>query len=95
MDEEDREEDTQPGWVGTTEAAQVMVETGRGNAVGVAAGAPFRDTVEQIAHQANYGGYFRVFLNGDEIINPIESPTTIEAGMRIAVTSYDKVGSKR
>ncbi len=92
MDEEDREEEAQPGWVGTTEATQVMVETGRGNAVGVAVGAPFAATVENIAHQANYGGYFRVFLNGDELINPPDASKTIEAGMRIAVCSYDKVG---
>jgi hypothetical protein len=75
----------------------VSVDVGRGNFVEVEVGAPFVNTVEQLARDANYGGYYRVFLaQGDgesqEIVNPGDSPETIESGMRIAITSYDKVG---
>ena len=81
------------GWANPQEGATVVaVETGRNKSVNVPVGAPFQVTVERIAEQARYGGYFRVFLNGEEIVNVEEAPATIEAGMRIAVTSYDKVG---
>ena len=78
---------------GTDTTQPIFVETGRGEAVPVNAGDPFFATVSAIADRANYGGYFRVFLNGEEIVNPEEAPDTIEPGMRIAVTSYDKVGA--
>ena len=71
----------------------VHIETGRGQTTEVQAGSPFSETVERVADEAHYGGYFRVFLNGEEIINPDEAPATIEPGMRIAITSYDKVGA--
>ena len=71
----------------------VFVETGRGEAVEVQAGAPFAETVEHLADQAHYGGYFRVFLNGSEILNPAESPQILEPGMRVVITSYDKVAN--
>lgn len=70
----------------------VPVETGRGNAVNVPVGADFVPTIERLADEANYGGYYRVFLNGIEIINPTDAPPRIESGMRICLTSYDKVG---
>jgi len=70
----------------------VYVETGRGNTAEVAVGSPFGETIERIADEAHYGGYFKVFLNGDELVNPEDAPEKIEAGMRIAITSYDKVG---
>lgn len=70
----------------------VFVDTGRGGAVEVQPGSSFEETLNRIADQANYGGYFRVFLNGSEVINPEDAPTTIEPGMRVAITSYDKVG---
>ena len=70
----------------------VHIETGRGLTAEVQAGAPFQETIERVADEAHYGGYFRVFLNGEEIINPDEAPATIEPGMRLAITSYDKVG---
>ena len=70
----------------------IFVETGRGEAVQVTVGDPFFANVTEIADRANYGGYFRVFLNGEEIVDPEEAPDTIDAGMRIAITSYDKVG---
>jgi len=92
---EDNEEDApSPTWADrTTQPAQVVyVETGRGHATEVQAGAPFVETVERLADEAHYGRFFRVFLNGDEIINPDDAPQTIEPGMRIALTSYDKVG---
>jgi len=80
-------------WAGGTEAVgQVFVETGRGQAMAVDVGAPFKETIERLANEAHYGGYFRVFLNGDELIDPDEAPDKVEAGMRIAITSYDKVG---
>jgi len=70
----------------------VFIDTGRGQTVEVPVGSPFQLTLERIAEEAHYGGYFRVFLNGEEVVNPEEAPTAIEASMRIAVTSYDKVG---
>ncbi len=70
----------------------IHVDAGRGQTVEVQAGAPFAETMERLASDAHYGGFFRVFLNGSEVINPEDAPQTIEQGMRIAITSYDKVG---
>ena len=72
---------------------QVFVDTGRGNAVPVPVGSPFVQTLERLAEEAHYGGYFRIFLNGGEVVNPEDSPQAIEGGQRIAITSYDKVGA--
>jgi len=69
----------------------VFIETGRGQAIEVQVGAPFAETIEHLADEAHYGGFFRVFLNGEELIEPEESPTTIEPRMRIVITSYDKL----
>ena len=69
----------------------VFVETGRGQSVEVQVGAPFAETIERLADEAHYGGFFRVFLNGEELLEPEESPTTIEPRMRIVITSFDKV----
>ena len=69
----------------------VFVETGRGQTIEVQVGAPFAETIEHLADEAHYGGFFRVFLNGEELIEPEESPTIIEPGMRIVIASYDKV----
>ena len=82
------------GWVDQTvhPDESIFIETGRGQTAEVQVGAPFQPTIERIAEEAHYGGYFRVFLNGEEIINPEEAPATVESGMRIALTSYDKVG---
>lgn len=115
MDDEDRVEEgptgepepeyVEPVTFGHEATAQesVHIETGRGQTTEVQSGAPFVATIERVADEAHYGGYFRVFLNGDELIenpwldeghtepNP-SYPTTIELGMRIAITSYDKVG---
>ena len=71
----------------------VGVDVGHGQIVPVAVGNDFVDTVEQLARNANYGGYYKVFLNGHEIVDPAESPTQIAADQRIAITSYDKVGT--
>lgn len=79
-------------WAGEGQGGSISIETGRGNAVLVDVGAPFMETIERQAQEANYGGYFRVFLNGQEIIEPTDSPEFIESGQRIAITSYDKVG---
>ncbi len=79
-------------WSPDTPGGEVFVETGRGQAIEVQAGAPFKETIERIADEAHYGGYFRVFLNGEELLDPDESPEAVEPGMRIAITSYDKVG---
>ena len=91
---EDREEELTPRqpWATVTPAESVYIETGRGQTAEVPAGSPFAGTIEQIAEQAHYGGYFRVFLNGEEILDPAQAPATIEPGMRIAITSYDKAG---
>ena len=70
----------------------VFIETGRGQTAEVQVGAPFQETIERVAEDAHYGGFFRVYLNGEEIVRPNEAPATIEAGQRITLTSYDKVG---
>ena len=89
--EEAEEQDLPQGWAQAT-GQPIFVDVGRGQTVEVPAGSPFASTVERLADEAHYGGYFRVFLNGSEVINPEDSPQVIESGMRIAITSYDKVG---
>lgn len=96
-DEEEGEEETAASevtqaWGGENRQQEVSVETGRGQAVKVRVGSPFAPTIERIADQANYGGFYRVFLNGSEVVTPEQAPERIEAGMRIAVSAYDKVG---
>ena len=94
VEEDEVEEPQAPRWAeGQTPTEMVFVETGRGNSIEVPVGANFQETVERIADEAHDGGYFRVFLNGEELINPTESPETIQAGQRVAITSYDKVGN--
>ena len=98
MDDEERmeevtEEPTPAEWAEEARETQpIFVDTGRGAGVEVQAGAPFAETLERLADEAHYGGYFRVFVNGSEVINPEDAPTTVESGMRIAITAYDKVG---
>lgn len=76
----------------------VPVDVGHGQMVEAKVGADFVNTVEQIARDSNYGGYFRVFVGTSEpnsmkeVVNPGDAPTKIEAGSRIAITGYDKVG---
>jgi hypothetical protein len=86
------EEETPREWGAGARQEMVSIETGRGEAVSVPAGSPFRETVERLSDQANYGGFYRVFLNGSEVIEPEDAPAVIEPGMRIAITAYDKVG---
>lgn len=76
----------------TRPRGSVWVDVGRGDPVEVPVGIPFVETLDRLAEQAHYGGDYRVFLNGSEIIYIEEAPTTIEAGMRLAITSYDKPG---
>lgn len=93
--EEPAEETAEPTPWGAGEMpadGSVHIETGRGQTAEVPVGSPFGETIERIAEEAHYGGFFRVFLNGEEILNPEESPEKVEAGMRISITSYDKVG---
>lgn len=96
-DDNYQEVDPEPagGWTRPdhTPAGQVIIETGRGNSVNIDAGEPFQATIERIADEANYGGYFRVFLNGEEIVDPTTAPRTLEEGMRVTLTPYDKVGT--
>lgn len=98
VEEEPVEVDAEEGdathrWDGVATTGElVFVETGRGQTAEVRVGTPFQEAVEQVANEAHYGGYYRVFLNGEEVLEPEEAPTAIEAGMRIAITSYDKVG---
>jgi len=72
--------------------APIYVDIGRGQTAEVQAGDPFVPTLDRLAEEAHYGGYFRVFLNGSEVVDPADAPATIEPGMRLAITSYDKVG---
>ena len=74
------------------QAGVVGVDIGRGRSASVNVGADFVNTLEQLARDAHYGGCFKVFLDGKEIINPADAPAKFEAGMRVAITSYDKVG---
>ena len=79
------------------QAGNVSVDVGRGQNVEVPAGSDFVNTVEQLARDAHYGGFYKVFIaEGDapmrEVVKPSDAPETIEVGMRIAITSYDKVG---
>jgi hypothetical protein len=69
------------------------VETGRGQSVPIQPGQPFIETVEHIADEAHYGGYFRVFLNSEEIVDPATAPETFQPGMRVTITPFDKVGA--
>ena len=75
-----------------TGGGSIHIEVGRGNTAEVQVGAPFQETIERIAEEAHYGGYFRVFRNGEEILEPTDAPETIQQGDRLAITSYDKVG---
>ena len=70
----------------------VMVETGRGNAVAVPVGSNAASAINRIAEEANYGGFFRVFRNGGEMLNEPDPGMSIQEGDRWAITSYDKVG---
>ena len=81
----------QTGWGSMT--TELSVDTGRGNSAPATIGSNFRSEIERIAEAASYGGFFKVFLNGHEVVNPEDAPELIEAGQRIAITSYDKVGS--
>lgn len=74
------------------DAKTVPVDVGHGNMVEAKVGADFVNTIEQIARDARYGGYYRVYLNGSEVVNPGDAPAKIEAGSRIGIAPYDKVG---
>ena len=68
------------------------MDAGRGDPIEVQTGSPFIETLDRLAGLAHYGGDYRVFLNGSEILYIEEAPATIEDGMRLAITSYDKPG---
>ncbi len=76
----------------TQEAGIVYVVTDKGQSVEAHAGDPFVPTIERIADEAHYGGDFRVFLNGNEILEQGASPGTIQLGQRIRIVAYDKPG---
>ena len=98
MDEEDTEDTYEPEPrtrihdQATRPTGSVFVDVGRGEPAEVQTGAPFVETLDRLAEQAHYGGDYRVFLNGLEVLYIEEAPATIEAGMRLAITSYDKPG---
>jgi len=92
LEEGPEEEAPERGWAPEAPGRTVHVETGRGVGVEVPVGSPFVETVERIAAEANYGGYFRVFLGGSELLERGVAPETIEEGQRITITAYDKVG---
>jgi hypothetical protein len=99
-----KQPDIPPRWtpVAGTPVEYVFVETGRGEPVQVRVGELFRNKIETLAEQAHYGGFFRVFVNGQEILEPDAAeaqmkglpvpPTYFEPGMRVVITPYDKVG---
>ena len=94
VDEEEEATEAPRAWAeeAREQVQPIFVDVGRGQTVEVAPGSPFEATTNRLADEAHYGGYFRVFLNGGEVINPEDAPETVESGMRIAITSYDKVG---
>ena len=77
----------------TRQVGSVFVDVGRGDPIEVQTGSPFIETLDRLAEQAHYGGDYRVFLNGSEVLYIEEAPATIEDGMRLAITSYAKPGS--
>jgi len=80
-------------WGGGQTPRTIFIDTGRsGQTAEVRVGDPFQETVKEVSERAHYGGYFRVYLNGTEVVNPEDAPRAIEAGMRISLTPYDKVG---
>lgn len=84
-----------PAWAGNAPrqpARSVFIDTGRGQTAEVHVGDAFQPTIERLADEAHYGGFFRVFLNGTEIEEPGQAPETILEGQRISITAYDKVG---
>jgi hypothetical protein len=87
-------EEPRTSWIPPSAAAAptIPIDAGRGNMVDVPVHVPFAETIDRVAERANYGGYYRVYLNGSEISDPSMAPPTIEPGMRIALTAYDKVG---
>jgi len=94
IDQEEEEWTPNPRWATEerTTNQPIFVDVGRGDAVEVQPGSPFEETTNRLADEAHYGGYFRVYLNGSEIVNPEDAPAVFEPGMRVALTSYDKVG---
>jgi hypothetical protein len=79
-------------WVNENQGEIIFIDTGRGQAVEAHVGENFEAAVNRAAEQVHYGGYFKVFLNGSEVVNPSEAPQTVQPGQRIAITAYDKVG---
>ena len=78
-------------------AGVVSVDVGNGQKVEAKVGSDFVNTVEQIARDCKNGCFYKVYLatgtgSLQEVLNPEDAPAKIEAGMRIAITSYDKVG---
>ena len=69
----------------------VHIQTATGASIPVPAGSPFAETLDRVGNDL-YHGYFRVFLNGQEILEEKDAPSVIEPGMRIVLTPYDKVG---
>ena len=70
----------------------VMIETGRNTTMEAHVGDNFVVACDRVGEAAGYGGYWKVYLNGNEVLNPDDAPELIESGMRIALTPYDKVG---
>jgi len=100
-DEDEEDEDNEPiegeivtpAWGEGQTPRTIFIDTGRsGQTAEVRVGDPFQETVKEVSERAHYGGYFRVYLNGTEVVNPEDAPRAIESGMRIALTPYDKVG---
>ncbi len=99
VDEEDREweedwDEPRPEFgEGQRTTDHVIVDVGRGGATAsIPVGSDFVPTMERLAEEHNYGGYYRVWLNGSEVVDPDDAPAQVEAGMRIVLTPYDKVG---
>ena len=70
----------------------VAVDTGGRIAVRIAVGSNFAEEVQRVANEANFGGFYKVYLNDSELEHIEDAPEKVEPGMRIAIAPYDKAG---
>ena len=85
-----------PTWGANRQQDQqvVHISTSRGTVFPVNVGENFFEAIERVSDEALYDGAYCVFLNGTELEDPEDAPELIEAGQRIALTAFDKVGNR-